>query len=464
METKFDFCRQCRKWIETDRQEKGFRLMSFLVKVRRTFGTCLLTGGVAFIVTAGLPGQAVAQENKSATVDSGPALADAKDVAAAQDRLKALGSTAKSTIDANGKLVEIVIQDGSEVTVEDLELFGRLKDLKKLQIFNCRDLNDAMVSNLVGLGKLEALALTNTVITDEAVQTISKAFPDLIDLDLSSNTNMTSSAMRIIATLTKLQRLTLIQNRFNDLSARRLAKLEDLRALDLRGNMEAGDMSLEVIGSLPKLTSLKHRSTAVTDYGLEQLAKSQTISSLLLQDFVITSESGNHLAKLNKLTSLEMFRCQGFGTEGVLALKGMKLNRLTLRDLPNIDDSALEVLKELPALKRLYIHEITSVGDEGFENLAAAKSLEVLDLWSLPKMTDKTVNIIATLPNLKELSIRETSVSEASVAKILAMPKLQSLTFKNNGLLSDENAAKLKAKKWAKLDLGSPGAKEADLQ
>lgn len=439
--------------------------MSFLVR----FGRALRNGRVAvgafaILHTLAMSGAAFAQEDKAAAVDSGPALADANDVAAAQHRLKALGSVAKATLDASGKLVEIVIQDGSTVTADDIELLGRLKDLKKLQVFNCRGLNDPMVSQLVGLSKLEALALTNSVITDESVQVIAKAFPNLIDLDLSSNTNLTTSVMRVIATLTKLQRLTLIQNRFNDLSTRRLAKLEDLRALDLRGNMEAGDMALEVIGSLPKLTALKHRSTAVTDYGIEQLAKSQTVNSLLLQDFVITSESGKHLAKLDKLTSLEIFRCQGFGTEGVLALKGMKLNRLTLRDLPNISDPALEVLKELPALKRLYIHEIASVGDEGFKNLAAAKSLEVLDLWSLPKMTDKTVDIIATLPNLKELSIRETGVSEASVAKILAMPKLQTLTFKNNGSLSDENAAKLKAKKWAKLDLGSPGVKDSDSQ
>ena len=439
--------------------------MGLLTRFRRTSWIGVFAAGaISSVSILAFSNRAFAQEGKAAVADSGPALADANDVAAAQERLKALGSTAKVTLDASGKLVEIVIQDGSAVTAADVELFGRLKDLKKLQVFNCRDLNDAMVSELIGLIKLEALALTNTVITDEAVQTIAKAFPDLTDLDLSSNTNMTTSAMRIIATMTKLQRLTLIQNRFNDLSTRRLAKLEDLRALDLRGNMEAGDMTLEVIGSLPKLTAFKHRSTAVTDYGLEQLAKSQTVSSLLLQDFVITSESGRHLAKLDKLTSLEIFRCQGFGTEGVLALKGMKINRLTLRDLPNISDPALEVLADLPALKRLYIHEIASVSDEGFKNLAAAKSLEVLDLWSLPKMTDTTVDIIAALPNLKELSIRETGVSEASVAKILAMPKLQSLTFKNNGPLSEDNAAKLKAKTWAKLDLGSPGAKEADSQ
>lgn len=408
------------------------------------------------------PIEAFAQETGTVAAASGTDVVDAKDVAAAQGRLKALGSTAKATLDSDGKLTEIVISDGSGVTAEDIELFGRLKDLKKLQVFNCRNLNDEMVAKLTGLGKLEALALTNTVITDEAVKEIVKAFPDLVELDLSSNTNMTGSVLRVIATLSKLQRLTLIQNRFNDLSARRLAKLEDLRTLDLRGNMEAGDMALEVIGSLPKLTALKHRSTAVTDYGLEQLVKSKTLNSLLLQDFVITSESGKHLAKLDNLTSLEIFRCQGFGTDGVLALKGMKLNRLTLRDLPNIGDPALEVLAHLPALKRLYIHEIASVSDEGLKNLAAAKSLEVLDLWSLPKVTDATVDIIATLPNLKELSIRETSVTDASVAKILAMPKLQTLTFKNNGPLSDENAAKLKAKKWTKLDLGSTAAKGSD--
>lgn len=439
--------------------------MSNPARFRRAF--CLgvfATGAIANACTTGFSGAATAQEAGAAAVSSGAGVVDAKDVAAAQERLKALGSTAKATLDANGKLIEILIPDGSGVTAADIELFGRLKDLKKLQVFNCRELNDEMVSQLTGLSHLEALALTNTVITDEAVQKIVKAFPDLIELDLSSNTNMTSSAMRVIATLSKLQRLTLIQNRFNDISARRLSKLEDLRVLDLRGNMEAGDMALEVIGSLPKLTALKHRSTAVTDFGLEQLVKSKTLNSLLLQDFVITSESGKHLAKLDNLNSLEIFRCQGFGTEGVLALRGMKINRLTLRDLPNIGDPALEVLAHLPALKRLYIHEIASVSDEGLKNLASAKTLEVLDLWSLPKMTDATVDIIATLPNLKELSIRETGVSEASVEKILAMPKLQTLTFKNNGPLSDANAAKLKAKKWTKLDLGSPGAKGSDSQ
>jgi hypothetical protein len=153
-----------------------------------------------------------------------------------------------------------------------------------------------------------------------------------------------------------------------------------------------------------------------------------------MQDFVVTSGCGPSLARLGKLSSLEIFRCQGFGSDGVLALAGMPLSRLTLRDLPDVGDRALEVAGKLPQLRRLYLHELASVGDEGIAHLAGAKQLEVLDIWSLPQMSDAAVDTIAKLPALKELSIRETGVSEASIAKILGMEGLKSLTFKNNFL------------------------------
>jgi hypothetical protein len=139
----------------------------------------------------------------------------------------------------------------------------------------------------------------------------------------------------------------------------------------------------------------------------------------------------------------------------VLALKGMKLTRLTLRDLPPVDDQAMEVFTDLPELKRLYLHELASISDNGLQNLASLKSLEVLDIWTVPQMTDATVEVIATLANLKELSIRTTDVTDAAVDKLLAMPALQSLTFKENGRVTADGLKKLGGKKWAKLDIGS---------
>jgi Leucine-rich repeat (LRR) protein len=381
--------------------------------------------------------------------------AAAADVQFAKTRLEALGRRAKYRLDDAGKLTEISVEDGADLTADDVALFGRLGDLRALRILNCRELDDAMVGQLTGLGKLETLALTNSGITDAGVQTIVQSFPELVELDLSSNTNMTGAAMKTIAGLAKLERLSLLQNRFNDLNTRRLSKMPQLRSLDLRGNMEAGDMTLAVVGKLPHLAALKHRSTAVTDSGLTDLAASHSLESLLMQDFAITSAAGPELAKLSKLSSLEIFRCQGFGSDGVLALAGMPLARLTLRDLPDVGDPALAVLAKLPQLKRLYLHELASLGDEGLRHLASAQELEVLDIWSVPRLTDATVQVIAGLPNLKELSIRETGVTEASAAAIAAMPKLQSLTFKDNGPLSAENAAKLSGRQWKKLDLGS---------
>gem|GEM_PF-325538 len=383
------------------------------------------------------------------------ATAKAADVEAARVRIDALGSRAEYLPEEGELLTEIVIQDGSKLTAEDLALFGKLTNLEKLQIFNCRTLNDEMAAQLSGLKNLTTLAMTNTVINDATAEMIVKSFPNLIDLDLSSNTNMTNGLVKIISELSKLERLTLVQNKVNDIGAQRLAKLKGLKSLDLRGNMESGDMALEIVADLPKLTAFKHRSTAVSDTGLEYLGRNQSIESLLLQDFIISDRSGEFLAKLGKLSQLEIFRCQGFGSDGVVALKGMGLTRLTLRDLPNVDDRAMDVFDDLPKLRRLYLHELASVSDSGLKHLEGLKSLELLDIWTVPQMSDATIDVIASLPKLKELSIRATNVTDAAVEKLVGMANLQSLTFKENGSVTAEGLKTLSERKWSKLDVGA---------
>jgi hypothetical protein len=279
------------------------------------------------------------------------ATAAATDVELAKKRIDALSGRARYTVEA-GLLTEIVVPDGSQLNEEDIALFSRLTDLNKLQILNCRFLNDELASQLSSLKQLTSLALTNTVINDPSVEMIVQSFPDLTELDLSSNTNMTRGAMKMIADLGQLRSLTLIQNGFNDLSFRRLKTLTELRSLDIRGNMEAGNMTLGVVGELPKLTSFKHRSTAVTDDGIAELAKNGSLQNLLIQDFMITSESGRYLAELKQLKQLEIFRCQGFGSDGVAALEGLDLERLTLRDLPSVDDSAMVALHQSSEIEK----------------------------------------------------------------------------------------------------------------
>lgn len=405
-------------------------------------------------VTSDNTGTSKTARSVGQSVSSRTSTAKADDVAAAKKLLDGLGTVATYKTVPDGVLTKIAIKDGSTLTPDDMALFGRLSDLESLEILNFRKLNDAMAAQLVGLKNLKTLALTNSVIGDPTVELIVKSFPKLTALDLSSNTNMTNGALKIICQLSNLERLALVQNRFNDLGTSHLAKLKKLKVLDLRGNMEAGDLTMEIVGTLPALLVLKHRSTTVGDYGIESLAQSKTLKSLLVQDFIFTSEAGQYFAAIKSLRELEIFRCQGFGSEGVQALKGMKLTRLQLRDLPAVDDRAMDVFEDLPDLKRLYLHENDSISDEGLKSLANLKSLEVLDIWAISQMGDATVDVIATLPNLKELSIRTTRVTDAAVDKILAMPNLQSLTFTDNGSVSEEALEKLSSRKWAKLDIG----------
>ena len=435
---------------------------SFIVRsmlVGLTVGLICLTGCPSPTDNGAQPPAGSGSSDGSATkVDipaapSRQATAKAEDVQAAKALFEGLaGATCKLL--PGDVMTEIVVADGSTLAPENVALFGKLTDLETLQIYNYRNLNDEMVAGLGGLENLTNLALTNSTIGDPSVEMIAKSFPNLTILDLSSNTNMTNSVLKVIAQLTKLERLILVQNRFNDLGTGYLEKLQNLRVLDLRGNMEAGDMTMEIVGALPKLAAFKHRSTTVGDFGMEYLAGSKTLKTLLIQDFAVTSQAGQYLAGPPNLQELEIFRCQGFGSEGVLALKGTQLTRLTLRDLPQIGDEAMEVFTDLPELKRLYLHEIESLSDSGLENLKSLESLEVLDIWVVPQLSDATVDVIAKLPNLKQLSIRTTGVTDAAVDKILAMPKLQSLTFKDNASVTDEALKKLSTKKWTKLDTG----------
>jgi Leucine-rich repeat (LRR) protein len=373
---------------------------------------------------------------------------------AVKKRMAELGADAKTTVQS-GKLTEIVILDGSNLTAADISQIGQVAELKKLHILNCRVLNDDMAASLSDLNQLSSLALTNTVIGDKTVELIAKSFPQLTELDLSSNTNLTQSAMKSIEELKGLKVLSLVQNRFNDLSTRRLKALQELTSVDLRGNMEAGNMTLGVLSQLPKLTSLKHRSTAVTDDGIEKLSENISLQNLLIQDFMITSLSGQHLAKLTNLRQLEIFRCQGIAGDGVSALQGLGLERLTLRDLPAVDDSGMQLFANLPKLKRLYLHELEAVTDEGLKNLGSLTALEVLDIWSVPQLSDSTMEVIAGLPNLKVLSIRSTGITDAAVDAILKLNNLKVLTLKENGQVSAEAVSKLSTRKWDKLDTGN---------
>ena len=361
------------------------------------------------------------------------------------DRIKKLNG--QYTLTPENTLRTITFTDGSDLDSGAFEMFAQQGDLESLQVLNYRELTDADVASLAGLKKLRTLALTNSGISDAAVKTIVEAFPNLTSLNLASNSRLTDAAAREIGTLQDLEVLNLLFCDFGDFGMMHLSKLQKLRVLDIRGNFKIGNGGLRTLATLPALRNLQHRSPAVMDDGIRNLSEAKTLTDLLIQDFAITGQSGQYIRQMERLTNLQIIRCENFDSSGVLELKGLKLNRLTLRGL-SVDDSAMEVFSELTTLRRLYLYELTSVSDAGMAKLAHLQSLDTLEIWDVP-VTDKTMEVIVKLPALKTLILRATKITDAGVELLLTMSSLESVTFADNPQITPAAIQKLQeAKKF----------------
>ena len=357
------------------------------------------------------------------------------------NRIKSLKGQYELTPD-NTTIKTITFDDGSELDASAFDLFAKQSDLEVLKIANYRELNDATVKKLIGLKKLKTLKLTNSGITNASIKTIAETFPNLVNLDVSSNTQLTDAATREIAKLQQLESLVLLFCDFSEFGMLNISSLPKLKTLDIRANMQVGDSGLGILAKLPSLKSLKHRSTSVTNNGIEFLTAAKELDNLEIQDFAITGQAGQYIRQMENLTSLIIFRCENFDSSGVLELKGLKLNRLTLRGIP-MDDSGMEVFRDLPTLKRLYLHELFSVSDFGILNLVYLKDLEVLDIWEVP-IGDKSLETIAKLSSLKTLSLRATEITDAGVELLLTLPKLESVKLAENTKVTPEMIQKLR--------------------
>ena len=367
------------------------------------------------------------------------------EVQTAVDRIKELNG--QFTLTPKNTIGTITFANGSQLTPEAFDLFAQQADLALLSVADYRGLNDAIVAKLAGLKNLRRLRLTNSGITDAAVKMIAESFPDLVELDISRNSLLTDAATVEMAKLEKLEILGLLFCDFSEFGILNIVDLPRLRALDIRGNMKIGDGGMDALTLLPALRSLKHRSPTVSNAGIRSLSQAEVLSDLEIWDMQITGQAGEHLRRMEKLTQLQICRCENFDSSGVLALGGLKLTRLTLRNLP-IDDSAMEVFKEVPTIKLLFLQELSSITDAGMANLAHLKELERLEIVEV-NIADKSLETISKSENLKILTLQATKVTDAGLELLLTMPKLERATLIDNTEVTPAMIQKLRdAKKF----------------
>jgi hypothetical protein len=184
----------------------------------------------------------------------------------------------------------------------------------------CAD--NAGVEVLTKLPRLETLYLNASTFDDQGFAMLAK-IRSLQSLSLDHNAGFTGCGAAALKSLPNLRSLRFGGcMKFTSDGVRAAAEIAQLESLQLH-HCGVGDDDLAPLAGMPKLKSLFVSSQfngRLTDAGLKHLVQIQTLESLKLAEFVVTSEGGlDVLTKLGRLKTLELLKV------GVLAADIEKL-------------------------------------------------------------------------------------------------------------------------------------------
>ena len=278
--------------------------------------------------------------------------------------------------------------------------------------------------------------------------------PSSGDLDLS-DIRVKNEGLKEIMKL-PLTRLCLRNTYITDQGLICLKDLADLTMLNLSQN-RITDSGLEHLHRLENITELDLSFTQIIGVGLRHFCRLQKIS---LRGSKIKDEGMIAFRELAKLAELDLSqtRITGVGLENLIA--PVKLN---LSSCKRMTDSGLEHLRQTDNVVELDLSStrITGVGlnrfqalrkislwgskinNEGLKSLGALKDLAELNL-SYTRITDEGLQYVAH-PGLSKLDLRETAISGSGFAQLanLTWLNLRRSELTNAGLARLENMAKL---------------------
>lgn len=193
------------------------------------------------------------------------------------------------------------------------ELWRRLGEIPSLTALRgtapCAD--NAGLEVLTRLPRLETLYLNASTFDDQGFAMLAK-MRSLQSLSLDHNQRLTGRGAAALKSLPNLRSLRFGGcMKFTSDGVRAAAEIAQLESLQLH-HCGVGDDDLAPLAGMPKLKSLFVSSQfngRLTDAGLKHLAQIQTLESLKLAEFVVTSEGGlDVLTKLGRLKTLELLK------------------------------------------------------------------------------------------------------------------------------------------------------------
>ncbi|HVA46965.1 MAG TPA: hypothetical protein VNH11_11410 [Pirellulales bacterium] len=319
----------------SDRKEVAAILASPTLKELRLSepGRDWIPGSLTELREAGLTGKAV-QIGPYVTFGDEPAHGAIdpvlREVAGKLPSLEKLGLVATS-ISGEGlrhltALRSLRLLDLSRTRISDSDL-AHIPSMPALEELNLDMISAHLHGDPAALAKLRATfgpeVTSGHEITDEGLRRLAGA--SRLRVLRLREAKVAGVAFRHLASLTRLEELSLYQTDFNDDGARCLAALPSIRILDLTAT-KITSSALADISTMSQLSSLSLWATAVDDDSLRHLARLPCLSGLSLRETRITDAGLVHLAALPSLEVVDLAGAKSITAAGIARLQALRPN------------------------------------------------------------------------------------------------------------------------------------------
>jgi Leucine-rich repeat (LRR) protein len=193
-------------------------------------------------------------------------------------------------------------------------------------------------------------------------------------------------------------------------------------------NERATAADIRAVSSMREVRGLDVSFCRLADSELSELSRMAGLESLFLPP-TTTDGISDALVGMRSLKSLSLEATEV--TSAGLATLPRSLEELNLSST-SIDDAAVEQLRRLPSLKRLWLDE-TSVGDKSLGVVSSRTTIEVLGLTGT-SITSDGLKQLAGLEKLRSLYLSETSIDDTSLSVLMLMKQLKVLDVTETGL------------------------------
>lgn len=341
---------------------------------------------------------------------------------------------------------------GTGITDYGIDALRQLKELVTLRLA-WTNVTDTGIAHLANSDHLERVDLTATPTGDGAIRTLTDK-PNLIHFQ--SGTGVTDAGLALFEAFPRFKTwqdgdpriaplgfdtvptYLSLRGSFTDQGVAHLAGLNGLFALNLDDSKLA--VTAPGLAPLARLASLGWFAFDADDEAMPYIAALPHLRFLMCQD---TESSDEGFVALSLSQSIEQIwgrRCYNLRSRGFRALAAMPTLRSLLVSCKNVEDAALAVLPQFPALRELMPMDIP---DAGYRHIGLCDRLESLILMYCRDTTDASTEHITGLPNLRKYFASYNRITDRTPELLSAMDWLEEVEFSACANLTNQGIASL---------------------